>query len=747
MNHSLLGRFKNFVQKKKEKIVRLSFGIGLVFFISFLLFIEVEPIASWVSALENLSYDLQVRQMHKPLGTDNPIVIVDIDDKSLKEEGRWPWSRKKFADLVTNLYQNGATVVAFDIAFPEKEANIAEEVIKEVKKTPTGNVTSLEKVKEVFDYDTRLAKSLQLGESVLGMVFTNGGETSGVLPPPIAQLSPEMTAQLGIINQKKYLANIAQLQAAAKTEGFINATPDRDGVLRFSPLLFRHDSDVYGSLALQAVARYLLADKIELVSEVYADAAVLEGIRLDKLMIPTDYMGRILIPFRGLPYSFPYISATDVLKGEVSKEILNGKLVFVGATASAIGDTRAAAIAPVFPGIEVHASIASGIIDQYLPYKPSWGRGVTLLVMQVFGSIYAVLLPFLGLFSIAALCLMLPIGLIFANFWLWSNYGIVISVFLPVALILLLFVLNVVWGYLFESQKSKELKAMFGQYVPPAYLDEMLKRGEEFSLEGESKELSVLFADIRSFTSLSEKMTAGELKLFLNRYFDPMTEAIFRHKGTIDKYVGDMVMAFWGAPLNDPRHAYNAVKGGMAMQEALAKLNETLVKENKPEVKNGVGVNTGIMNVGDMGSKFRKAYTVLGDTVNLASRLEGQTKFYRIGMLVGEITYAETKDDFAYRKVDKIKVKGKDTGVEVFCPICETKDITPEIKEELNIHHQALDTYFHQKWDEAEAAFKKLAEKYPKNHGLYEVYVERIDFYRKEPPGPNWDGSYVSHEK
>lgn len=737
--------------QKKEKIVRLSLGLILVLGITGLLFINIEPIASWVSSLENLGYDLQVRQMHKPLGKTVPIAIIDIDDKSLKSEGRWPWPRKKFAELVTKLYQNGATVIAFDITFPDPESNIAEEVIDEVKKksesTGSQALNQLEAIKEDFDYDALLSKSLRLGDSVLGMVFKDEGESSGTLPTPIMQLTPQLTSQLAIPEKKDYLANIASLQQSAKTEGFINATPDPDGVLRFTPLLFKHGSDVYGSLGLQAVSLYLLTQKIELATAQYEDTAVLEGIKLDQEFIPTDAMGRMLIPFRGASYSFPYISAVDVLNDTAAREAINGKLIFIGSTASAIGDTKPAAIASIFPGIEVHATIASGIIDQYLPYKPSWGRGVTLLVMVVLGVICALVLPFLGVLAMSILCLSLPIGLILGNYWLWSVHGIVISIFLPIALILLLFVLNIVWGYLFESQRSKELKSMFGQYVPPAYLDNMIKQGGEFSLEGETKELSVLFSDIRSFTSLSEKMTATELKQFLNRYLTPITETIFNNKGTIDKYVGDMVMAFWGAPLDDPRHSYNAVKTGMAMQAELLKLNKIFISENKPEVKIGVGVNTGIMNVGDMGSKFRRAYTVLGDTVNLGSRLEGQTKFYHIGILVGELTHLQTKDDFAYRKIDKIKVKGKDIGIDIFCPICEMSAATPELKLELESHHKALDLYFQQKWDQAEKLFKELMESYPNNKTLYEVYLERIQSLRENPPGPDWDGAYVSHEK
>lgn len=743
----MVKKFLHFLNQKKEKVIRLLLGLLLVFGVSSLIFIKIEPIASWVSRLENLAYDLEVRNIHKPLGKNIPITIVDIDDKSLAAEGRWPWSRDKFAKLVTNLYQNGATVVAFDITFPEKEENIAEKVLDQVKDVDSPQLISeLEEIKKKFDYDSLLANSLKLGESVLGMVFKDQVEISGVLPPPILQLTPQQAADLAIPDKKGYLANITQLQAASKTEGFINATPDPDGVLRFTPLLFRYGADVYGSLGLQGASHYLLSE-IQLVTAQYDEASVLEGIKLDNQFIPTDAMGRMLIPFRGPSYSFPYISAADVLNGKISKESVSGKLIFVGSTASAIGDVQPTSVASIFPGIEVHASVASGIIDQYLPYKPTWGRGITLLATVVFGTIYALLLPFVGVLVICILCILLPVALIFGSFWLWSAHGIVVSVLLPLIVILLLFVLNLVWGYLFESRRSKDLKEMFGQYVPPAYLDSMLKQGGQFSLDGESKELSVLFSDIRSFTSVSEKMNASDLKRFLNEFFTPITEIIFNHKGTIDKYVGDMVMAFWGAPLEDDRQAFNAISAGMAMQTKLTELNVIFERENKPQIKIGVGVNTGVMNVGDMGSKFRRSYTVIGDTVNLGSRLEGQTKFYHVGILVGEMSYQKTKEDFAYRKIDKIKVKGKETGVEIYTPICLLQDASSELKKELEAHHLALDVYFEQNWDKAEGDFKQLQESYPANQELYGVYLERIQFMRENPPGPDWDGAYVSHEK
>lgn len=735
---------------KKDSIIAVLLGIIIVVIFAFLRIINYEPIESWIKDVENFVYDAHVRQLHKPLSEDIPIAIIDIDDKSIEEKGRWPWSRKLVSELIDKLFQAGATVVALDITFPDPEENRAVEVIKELKKDGTSEtevLKALEAEIPTFDYDEQLAKSLQKGESVLGFIFTDEEQKNGVLPDPFIHLSPELTEEIAIPNHLFYLANIETLQKAAKHGGFINATPDSDGVLRYTPLLFRRDSNVYASLSLQAVSLYLLANDVALVTDTYGDSTVLEGVKLDQAFIPTDETGRILIPFRGVPFSFKYIPAIDVLDNKILKESIEGKLIFVGFSAKALSDNYPTPESSIFPGVEIHATIASGILDNYLPYNPYWVKGVTTFLITVVGLFFALILPFVGAFLGTLLSVIFTVGLFFGKEFLWVSSGIVIPVILPMILIIILYLFNVSLGYFTAARRGKELKSMFGQYVPPDYLEKLMKKGGEINLEGESKEISVLFSDIRGFTQLSEKMTAHELKQFLNDFFNPITEVIFNNKGTIDKYVGDMVMAFWGAPLDNPRHAYLAVKTGLEMQKRLAELNVTFIQENKPLVKIGVGINTDIINVGDMGSKYRRCYTVIGDAVNLASRLEGQGKYYFINIMVGEKTWLQTNKDFAYKKIDRLKVKGKDTAVVVYQPICPIQDATPEILQEIELHHQALEAYFQQRWDFAESTFKQLKVTYPKNEGLYIVFLERIEKLRTMNLEPNWDGAYVSHEK
>lgn len=727
----------HFLARKRNKIFRIVVGFLLVFSIAFLIYVEPYPIANWIATIENLSYDFQVQKVHKSVPKDTPILIVEIDDQSLQAVGRWPWPRNTTAKLVSNLFKNGAAVVALDMTFPEPEDNIAQEIIDETGKERPTLASELETVKGAFDYDLIFSKSLQQGQSLLGTVFLEKSEKTGVLSPPLLHLSTQMAEQLNIPDKKGYLANIELLAKGAQGQGFLNATPDLEGILRFTPLLLRYGLDVYGSLALEAALRYLHQGNLQLLTAQYKDSIVLEGVRLGDLQIPTDATGRVLIPFRGPPYSFPYVSAIDVIRNSTEPKVFKDKLVFIGCTAAAIGDIKPAAISPVFPGVEVQATIAAGIVDHYFPFKPTWGKGVSVILVALLGSLCALAFPFLGIGLASVFAIALPIALIVADYWLWSSLGMVLSIVFPIGAILLLFILNAVWGYLFETGFAKTMKSIFGHYVPDAYLDQMIKHGGEFGLEGESKELTVLFSDIRDFTSISEKMNPRELKQFINRYFNKVTEVILGQNGTVDKYVGDMIMAFWGAPLDNPKHAFSAVSTALAIQKALNLLNQ---EEQYKTVHAGIGINTGMMNVGDMGSQFRRAYTVIGDAVNLASRLESLTKIYRVDILVGETTFAETKDDFAYRKIDRVKVKGKEQAVDAYCPICRREEATPQLLEELQNHHRALEAYFQKQWDVAESYFSQNVEKMP----LYKIYLERIQAFRAYPPPPNWDGSFLN---
>ncbi len=711
-------------------------GLGIIFSIvmAFLLFSKSTPFSDWFAIIDDKTYDFEVRKIYQPLSANPNVVIVGLDDASLKTEGRLPWSREKMASLVDELKSLGAEVVALDFLFPTEQPNMAAKVFEAIEKKG-GKVENQEIAKD-FDFDAAFAKSLEGVNSVLGMVLTWDQESIGVLPPPILTLTPQ-TEPIFIPEKNSYLGNIALLQKAAKTGGFINSTPDKDTVVRFSPLIYRFKSEVFGSLALVATIEYLKVKKIDLIAKPYREMDFLEAITLDERRVPVDPGGRILVPYRGPALSFPMLSATDVLHNRVSPDAVQGKLVFIGATATGSGDLVSTPLSPTYNGVEIHASIAQGIIDRYLPYKPGWEKGFSVAMVLIFGVFLSLILPRVGplqmvLSTGGSIC-----ALLFFDYWVWSHERIVLSFIFPVAVIGLIFLFNMIYGYVVEAKQRQSIKNIFGQYVSSEYIDLILKEGTVIEIKGESKNLTVLFSDIRGFTTLSEKMSAQELTTFLNQYFTAMTEVIFEGKGTIDKYIGDAVMAFWGAPLEDPLNAYHAVYNALEMQKHLVTLNAQSIQQKMPAIEIGVGVATGNVFVGDMGSKYRRSYTVIGDTVNLGSRLEGLTKHYGVKVIVSEDTYLATKDRFQYRKLDKVQVKGKVHAVLIFEPICPIDKADPKMQAEIDLHTQALDAYCKGDWDTARQIWKQLQES-SQNHKLYEMYLERMQTTGK--PGPDWDG-------
>lgn len=728
--------------RDRDRAIQTIIGAGFILMLVSALYYSPKPLQKTLKFLENGAYDFQIRKSYRPVQKESPVVILDFDDKSIAAEGRWPWSRKKLGVLLNQLFESGATVVAFDVTFPDEQDPSYQDLIQSFKNNPQ---TRKEIEAEIsISSDEVFAKALKKGTSVLGFAFKKEDDKIGVLPKPIFTPTETIERSLDLPKMNGYLANTAILQDAAINGGFINSSPGVDGILRNSPLILQYGGAIYPSLGFRAAQLYLADESFELFLANYGVEKVLEGIQLKTRFIPTDSQGRILIPFRGPPYSIPSVSASDALKGILPASTFKDKLVFAGSSATAMGDLIPTAISPVFSGVEVHAAIALGIIEDYLPYLPVWADGFTVAIVLLAGLILAFFIPRLGIVCSLIICMFLAAGFIGLNQWAWNKNQVYLPIIYPIFSIAMLFGLNSVLGYFFENRRRKELKSIFGQYVPPEYLDYMLTQKTPFSQDGETKELTVLFADIRNFTAISEKMSAKELKRFLNRFLTEMTRVIFEKKGTIDKYVGDMIMAFWGAPIEDKKNAYDAVSTALKMQSRLLALNQELNKENRPTIRVGIGINTGLMNVGDMGSQYRRAYTVIGDAVNLASRLEGISKFYHVKIIVGEETYQKTKEDFIYRVLDKICVKGKSEPLFIYEPIGFAENTSNPLQ---LLHNEAMELYFQKKWDEAESQFKKLQGMDKEESGLYDVYLERIQHYKTTPPPSNWDGTFIFESK
>lgn len=735
---------------RRKKIIASVIGVVLTLFVLAFSWNKVFNACPILPRLNNIFYDVSLKIFHKKL-VSSDVVIVDIDEKSLAREGKWPWPRNRLATLIEKLQQAQVAVVAFDILFPEADLNVAEVMLHRVE-AEIGNSSVKPIIRkylttnlDLLDNDRIFAQALAKSDVVLSIFFHNGlyhsvgqlGQPLQLLPHPSNSVIPAMQHYTGII---------APLVTAAKHTGFVTTTPDVDGVLRRSPLFIIHDNAVYPSLALEAVKLFLLQDKIELDTTLLNKNEILLGVKLGNIYIPTDPAGNVLIPYYGPAFTFPYFAATDILHDDNVLPHLAGKLVIIGSSAVGIGDMHSMPLQSAsYPGCEVHATIAEAILHQSFWSSPVWIVGLERVVIVVVGVVLSLLAIYCSFTGLLLMTIVSEIVMFSLQALLWLQWQLIMPhVILPYFLVLFLGVFNLGYGYLFEARYRNRLHSLYGQYVSSEHIDSMLDNPSQYVLQGHSKEMSVLFADVRGFTSISEKLDANGVKSFLNQLFTPLTKIIFENKGTIDKYVGDMVMAFWNDPINDEEHQQHAVVTALNMIKKVEELASVFATQGLENVRIGVGVNSGMMHVGDMGSEYRRSYTVLGDAVNLASRLESSNKFYGTQILISEAT-KQACHSIVFRFVDKVRVKGKQEAINIFEPLCLESDITSEISNELALHDEALVAYYQQDWHKAYELFAKLHEQYKRD--IYQIYITRIQEYIASPPGDNWDGVYTRTEK
>jgi len=702
-----------------------------------------------ITIQDSFFYDARLRST-MPGGIDDRVVIVDLDEKSLSEVGRWPWGRDKMASMVERLlthYQ--AAVVGFDVVFAEPDESsglrVLERLGQQKLKDDPGFQASLNEFRRTLDYDARFADALKGRPVVLGYHFSNqeNAANAGLLPPPVLSASAFAGRNMAISRWNGFGANLPIFQRVAASAGHFVPLVDPDGVSRRIPLLAEFKGDYYEALSL-AVVRVLLGSTEVIpgfVNEGGKNYSGLEWLDIKTprgiLRVPVDELAGALVPYRGYQGSFRYVSAVDILNGKVEKDALAGRIVLVGTTAPGLLDLRSSPVGATYPGVEVHANMIAGMLDGSIKVKPAYMVGAETALLVVFGFIMILLLPRLSPIRATMLALGM-LSLLFAiGFMTWSA-GLVLPLGASLWLIVGLYAFNMAWGFFVESRTKRQFTDLFGQYVPPELVDEMAKDPERYSMEGRNAQLTVLFSDVRSFTTLSEGLDPKELTELMNTYLGSMTTLVRNHRGTLDKYIGDAIMAFWGAPVSDAEHARNAVLAALDMQKALRGLDDTFRARGWPILHIGVGVNTGTMTVGDMGSKVRKAYTVMGDAVNLGSRLEGLTKQYGVGILVGEETRAALPD-MVFREVDKVRVKGKEHPVGIFEPIGLSDQVSKEKHEELKLWQQALKAYRAQQWDQVDTLLINLRRMAPEA-ALYEIYEQRVALLRKEPPGDGWDG-------
>jgi adenylate cyclase len=640
---------------------------------------------SLAQTLDNIIYDAKLR-FSMPQTLDPRIVIVDVDEKSLSEIGRWPWSRNKLAALTNELFLNqNIALLGFDLVFAEADTSSGLQQFKQLaeKELSTNKqfLTQYKILEPSLDFDAQFAQSLQHKNVVLSYYFTSDRQarTSGSLPLPVITQKSLLNAPFRTTVWDGFGSSIDTIAAAAPHAGFFNAIADDDGVVRSIPLLASYKGDYYESLAL---ALYRATLNFPSVIPVYTSTDATNSIESIKLSnaanntqsktIKVDDRAAVLVPYRGLGGvtggSFQYISAADVLNKRIGAQELSGKIILIGSSAPGLQDLRITPVGQTYPGVETHANLLSSMLDGKSIVTPDYAIGVEVSLLLLVGLALAFLLPTLTAvralgFSFATL--LLPLVL---NLYLFAAYGMVFPLASLILLSLFAYMLNMSYGYFVESKAKRELTKLFGSYVPSQLVDEMLLEPSNHTMKATNKELTVMFCDLRGFTKLAENMEPTQLQHMLNDIFGRFTQLIVSRRGTVDKYMGDSVMAFWGAPVGMSNHAELAVLTALDITKAIKQINQKHSVNVLPVVKIGIGINTGMMCVGDMGSFMRRSYTVVGDAVNIASRLESLTKKYEVSILAGPNTKRSTPQ-FTWLEVDKVQLDGKHDIFTVFTPI------------------------------------------------------------------------------
>ena len=740
-----------------QRIIRLVLSALILF----ILLIDTSGVYKYpfLKQLENWTYDTRLN-FTRPDTLDDRVVIVDIDENSLAEVGRWPWGRDKLATIVDNLFATyQVKVVGFDIVFAEKDESSGLAQFEQLANTTLKNNSdyqrALKEIRPSLLHDEIFANSLVGKNIVMGYYFKarlQEGESgvTGMLPPALTKMDVQWSERLPINKAAGFGGNLEILQSSALSGGYFdNPFVDADGVFRRVPLVQAYEGYLFASLALATTQGYLDAKGIELAVEAQGSKGgkeyyALEAINLQSFKIPVDANGAVFVPYRGRQGSFPYVPAYKVLNGSVDPAQLQGKIVLIGTSAPGLLDLRSTPVQNIYPGVEVHANIISGILDNRIKHKPAWTVGYEFVLLVIVAVSMALLLPLVSPLIAAASTLGFSIVIMVGTFAAWNN-NLILPLASPMLLIVLIFMLHMTYGFFIESRGKRQLANLFGHYIPPELVDEMSESPEEFSLDGENREMTVLFSDVRGFTTISEGMNPKELTQLMNALLTPMTRVIHKNRGTIDKYMGDAIMAFWGAPLADTEHARHALYAAMDMIKEIKVMQADFKQRGWPTVNIGIGLNTGNMNVGNMGSEFRMAYTVLGDAVNLGARLEGLTKNYGVNIIVSESTKSEIPE-FLFRELDLVRVKGKNEPVAIFEPVGHRNDVEKSITEELSAYRKALTSFRAQSWDKAELDFFNLNRNYPDRY-LYQVYLDRVTVYRNEPPGDDWDGVFTHTSK
>lgn len=709
--------------------------------------------------IELKSYDLRFLSRGR-LSPSSAIVLALIDEKSLEEEGRWPWPRSKLARLVDILSQDGAKVIGFDIGFLEPDENSQLKLISQIgEKIGELNVENeklahfLSESKRNADNDLALSNSIKNSPSavVLGYFF-HMSETDlnyrlekndidrqlerirASKYPLIMYEDPAMKTS-PFIRAYAPESNLPSLTESATSQGYFSVTADQDGVIRWIPLIMECGEDLFPHLVVSCAWLYL--DRPQLLVKV-APYGV-KGIQIGEGFVPTDESGQALINYLGPPKTFPHYPITDILAGKISRGAFTDKLVLVGATAMGTHDLRSTPFSPLYPGVEIHATAIDNILTRRFLTRPKWSILYDLFAIVFLGILTGVVLRHMsalkGVFVAAGL---FTLHILVAQ-WLFVNSGVWLNIVYPLTAVLITYTSLTLYHYVTEERERKKIKGAFTQYVSPIVIEEILKDPARLKLGGEEKVLTVLFSDMAGFSGYSERYSPQEMISILSEYFAQMTEQVFAYQGTLKEYVGDELMAIFGAPLDQPDHASRACAAALAMRERLHTLQSEWAEMGRPPVSARTGINSGLMLVGNIGSQYRFSYGALGDQVNLGSRLEGLNKMYGTEILLGENTARLLDGSFLLREVDMVKVVGRKQPVRVYELVGKSDGSIPELRlKSLQDFAAGLEAYRCQCWADALSLFEQSLSLWPGDVPP-RIMAERCRIYQDTCPPEDWD--------
>ncbi|MBU1171067.1 MAG: CHASE2 domain-containing protein [Proteobacteria bacterium] len=695
--------------------------------------------------------------IRKEIRTENHVVIAAIDEKSLKEEGKWPWPRSTMARLVTKASDAGVRVVAFDVGFIEDDDSRILETLTRLKKTiPSDDPTCLSYLDQLYlnaDNDTLFAQSVTNSSAgvVLGYYF-NLEEIPGMdetrdeqeerldriigSQANMAASSEKAVKNAGFIQAMDVQPSIRILSESTDYSGFFNMRADIDGIVRSMPAIITLNDNHYVPLSLSAIRAWTQSPiNLTIGEENHI------SIDIGDYHVPTDRNGRIIINYRGGPKTFSHISITDILHDRITPGILKDKILMVGATSPGLSDNRPTPFSTVFPGCEIHANLIDSILSRDLLYYPPLYELWSVLCIVLAGTVLAVCLPMLG--ALTGLILYVGLAIFYGGLcqYLFSKNGLILDMAYPLTVLTLVYITVTANRYLTETRKKKFISDAFSTYLAPSVVKQLIKSPEKLGLGGEDRDITAFFSDIQGFTGISEKLSPKELVELLNEFLTEMTNIILDHEGTVDKFEGDAIIAFFGAPLTLKNHAQNACKACITMHERLLILNEKWKAEQRPQLYMRIGLSSGTAVVGNMGSVNRMDYTMMGDVVNTAARLEGVNKIYGSYSMISDATRKMAGPSIVTREIDTIYLLGKHEPVTVYQIMGHQGRVNETLEKSMELYEKGLSCYKQKAFDKALSHFNSVLSLIP-DDGPSKTMSGRCRDFITCPPDSSWNGVF-----